>query len=570
MVTEARMDGTTTAGQAEQRAMLDTLADGFWESVLELNPTTATVYGDERYGDRWEDPSEAGRARVRGLMAETVAAVGMIDADALDTERRITRDMLRIVAELTLEQQDQRFDLLRVVDQMEGPQTLLPSIAPFQPADTPERLARLVARIHAYGPFMDANTDLLREGLARGLTAPRIVAERTIAQLERLQAAPAEEYPLVTGATVARAEDRAAILAAVREVVLPADARFLAVLRDEYLAGTRVEPGLWSAPDGDALYRTQVRAWTTLDLDPTEVHRIGLEELGSIEAERRAIARAAGFGDDTAAYRASIVADPRYIPTSAEALVARATDDIARALDAAPRVFGRLPRAGVVVRPVEEYKEKDAPFAYYFPPTIDGSRPGIYYANTYDLPSRTYSKLASTTYHEAVPGHHFQIALEMEHPSLPAFRRLGSRMVGGAYVEGWGLYSERLADELGLYRDEAERFGMLDAQAWRAARLVVDSGIHALRWERERSIEFLQGAALGPTDALIETDRYICWPGQALTYKVGQREIERLRRELTARDGAGFDLRRFHDEVLGHGSLPLATLAAELPRWLER
>ena len=177
----------------------------------------------------------------------------------------------------------------------------------------------------------------------------------------------------------------------------------------------------------------------------------------------------------------------------------------------------------------------------------------------------TFSKLASTTYHEAAPGHHFQITLEMENPHLNTFRRLGSRSVGGAYVEGWGLYSERLADEMGLYRNEGERFGMLDAQAWRAGRLVVDTGLHALRWPRQRSIDFLRMAGLSETDAVIETDRYICWPGQALTYMVGQLEIQRLRAELTARDGSRFDLRAFHDAVLGHGSLPLATLARELP-----
>jgi uncharacterized protein (DUF885 family) len=217
---------------------------------------------------------------------------------------------------------------------------------------------------------------------------------------------------------------------------------------------------------------------------------------------------------------------------------------------------------------VEAFKEKDSPFAYYFPPTTDGSRPGIYYANTYDLPSRVYSTLATTTYHEAVPGHHFQIALEMENPDLNAFRRLGARMVGGAYVEGWGLYAERLADEMGLFRNEAERFGMLTAQAWRAARLVVDSGIHALRWTRQQCIDYLLAVGLSETDAIIETDRYIAWPGQALTYMLGMMEIRRLRASIAERDGAAFDLRRFHDQVLGHGSLPLATLARELPGWV--
>jgi uncharacterized protein (DUF885 family) len=234
----------------------------------------------------------------------------------------------------------------------------------------------------------------------------------------------------------------------------------------------------------------------------------------------------------------------------------------------APRYFGTLPKAGIEVRAVEEFKEKDAPFAYYFPPSTDGTRAGIYYANGYDLPSRKYTKLASTTYHEAVPGHHFQIALEMENPKLNTFRRLGARIVGGAYVEGWGLYSEKLADEMGLFRNEAERFGMLDAVAWRAARLVVDTGLHALRWTREQSVDFLLGAGLSQTDAVIETDRYIAWPGQALTYMIGCREIEKLRREIAARDGSGFDLRAFHDALLGHGSLPLATLRRELPTWV--
>src|SRR4030095_387434 len=223
---------------------------------------------------------------------------------------------------------------------------------------------------------------------------------------------------------------------------------------------------------------------------------------------------------------------------------------------------------GCDVKAVEEFKEKDAPFAYYFPPSTDGSRSGIYYANGYDLPNRKYTKLASTTYHEAVPGHHFQIALEMENPNLNTFRRLGARMVAGAYVEGWGLYSEKLADEMGLFRDEGERFGMLDAVAWRGARRVVDPGLHALRWPRQRSIDFLLEAGLSETDAVIETDRYIAWPGQDLTCKIGQREIERLRAELSARDGSHFDLRAFHDAVLGHGSLPLATLSRELPNWL--
>lgn len=212
--------------------------------------------------------------------------------------------------------------------------------------------------------------------------------------------------------------------------------------------------------------------------------------------------------------------------------------------------------------------EADAPPAFYYPPAPDGSRNGIYFVNTYQPESRALHRLASTTYHEASPGHHFQLSIETELEGLNAFRRLGSRLVGVAFPEGWGLYSERLADEMGLFEDEHERFGMLDAQAWRAARLVVDTGIHAFRWDRQRSIDLLRSIGLSQLEAETETDRYIAWPGQALAYMTGQREIQGLRRELEARDGDRFDLSGFHDAVLGHGSLPLATLRRELPGWV--
>jgi uncharacterized protein (DUF885 family) len=553
----------------DSRSIVDDLAHRFWEGVLELNPTTATFYGDERYADRLEDPSPAGRARARRLMSGTAAEAATIPLDGLSTEERITRDMLQVIGELAVEEDDQGLYQLRVVDQMGGPQQLLPQLTSFQPVDTPERLEAFIGRLHAYPTFMAANADILHEAMATGLTAPSIVTERVIAQIERMLAIPIESAIVPGSLKGASDADRERVREVVRDVVYPADAAFLETLRGEYRTASRQEPGIWSAPNGDAIYRTAIRSWTTLELDPEEIHQIGLDELASIDDERRAIARATGFEEDVAAYRASLETAPGNTPASKDELVERAREDIDRAMAAAPRFFGVLPRAGLEVRSVEEYKERDAPFAYYYPPAADGSRDGIYYANGYDLPSRKYTKLASTTYHEAAPGHHFQIALEMENPNLNTFRRLGARMVGGAYVEGWGLYSERLADEMGLYRSEGERFGMLDGQAWRAARLVVDTGIHALRWGRQRSIDFLRDdAGLSETDAVIETDRYICWPGQALTYMLGKRQIEALRRDLTARDGSRFDLRGFHDQVLGHGSLPLATLARELPTWV--
>jgi uncharacterized protein (DUF885 family) len=495
-------------------------------------------------------------------------AAAAIPEEGLSVEDRITRDVMRVIGEIIIVQDDQRMDTLQVVDQMGGPQTMLPQLCQFQAADTPERLDKFLSRLHAYPKFMADNRELLREALASGLTAPRIVAERTIAQLERMLATPIDSAVIPTLIKVARDQDREAIRAVVRDEVYPADAAFLEALKGDYLAASRPENGIWSAPNGEALYRTQILRWTTLPLDANEVHRVGLQELEAIEGERRAIAREAGYGEEPVAYRAALAADPANQPVSRDALIGRAVEDIGRALEAAPQMFRRIPRAECRVIPVEEYKERDAPFAYYYQPSADSTRPGTYYVNTFDLPSRTYSRLASTTFHEAIPGHHFQISLEGENTKLNSFRRFAARYAGGSYVEGWGLYAERLSDEMGLYRDQGERFGMLDAQAWRAARLVVDTGLHALRWTRQQSIDQLLAAGLTETDAVIETDRYIAWPAQALTYKTGQRELERLRREIAARDGRAFDLREFHDQTLGHGSLPLATLARELPNWV--
>ena len=547
---------------------IDAIAERFWEAYLHLSPTTATMYGDHRWDDRLDDASAVGRAKMRALAERAGREAAAVPEEGLSVEERITRDMLRIVADLAVEDDDLGMHELRAIDQIQGPQTLLAQIAQFQPANTPEALEAYLERLRGYGALIDAHIELLADGRRSGRTAARIVAERTIDQLKRLLAVPLAEAIVPAMSQVASEADRERVRDVVRDVVYPADRRYLEAIEGDYLAATREQPGLISAPNGIELYRHAIRQWTTLDLDPREVHRVGLEELEEVTRERREISRAEGFGDDIAAYRRSIEADPANQAKTREELVAWAQRKIGHAMAIAPSVFSRLPVALCEVRAVEEFKEKDAPFAYYFPPQPDGSRPGIYYLNTYDLPSRTFPKLAAVTFHEAVPGHHFQIALEMEHPQLNTFRRLGSRMVGGAFAEGWGLYCERLADELGLYESAAERFMMLDMQAWRASRLITDSGMHGLGWSRQRSIEWLLETGLSATDSVIETDRFIVWPGQALTYMTGMREIRRLRQELEAREGRRFDLRRFHDELIGHGSLPLATLERELPRWL--
>ncbi len=530
-----------------------------WERTLELNPVMATIFGDERFDDRLDDMSPAGRAARRALAEEARAGALAIDPADLDEEERISRDLLALIAQHEIEEDDLRADLVPFWGQ-QGHPSLLPELVHLQNADTPERLERLLARIAAYPVLTDTIIDLLAEGRAAGLTAARVVADRAVDQVERLLAGPAAASPIVTVPALADEADRARLLDAVERHVRPADVRYLEALR-AYLPAARKDPGLCALPDGETRYAAKVRAYTSLDVSPAELHRVGLDELEGIEAERQAIAGAAGFGNDTTAYRRALNADPAEIPPTADALVARCQEDVQRAFAAAPRWFARLPKAGCEVRRVEPLLEKDAPGAYYYPPTTDGGRPGIYFVNAYDLPSRTYWTAASTTYHEAVPGHHFQLALEMELGGLPAFRTLGYWPQGTAYVEGWALYTERVADEAGLFRSEAERFGMLDSQALRAVRLVVDTGLHAFGWSRQKAFETMVAAGIHPTDAGIETDRYIAWPGQALAYMTGRREIERLRAARTVREGDGFDIRRFHDDVLRHGKLPLRILA---------
>jgi uncharacterized protein (DUF885 family) len=351
------------------------LADRFWEAILELNPTTATIYGDERYADRLEDPSAEGRARTRALMERTATEAAAIETDGLPTEERITRDMLAVIAELAIEEDDARLWQLRVVDQMSGPQQILPQLTQFQPVDTPERLEAFIARLHAYPAFMAANTDILREGLASGLTAPRIVAERTIAQVERMLEVPIASAIVPQMAQGADDAGRERIRDVVRDLVYPADQAFLEALKGDYLAATRVDPGLWSAPNGDQLYRTAIRGWTTLDLDPEAVHRVGLEELEAIELERRDIARQAGFGDDTAAYRASLDADVSNTPQTKDELVARAHEDVAGTRRLAP---GHLLRQRL--RPAEpqvhQAGDDDLPRGGARPPLPDRARDG--------------------------------------------------------------------------------------------------------------------------------------------------------------------------------------------------
>ena len=544
------------------------LADRFWDGVLERDPVSATILGDDRWDDRLPDLGAEGRAADAAGYRDALAEAATIDPSLLEPEQVITHDMLTLVARTHLEALEQKQYQL-AVDHIFGVQTLPVRVAQYQIAETPEQLERLLTRFAAYPTAIAQTIDTLREGIADGRTSAEVPVRKKIEQIERMLALPAEAFPAVTMAHVADDAARERVREAVAAHVYPALQTLHDFLADEYEAKARPEPGISGTPGGDAAYRLAIQMNTTIETSPDEVHRFGLEDLAHIEAEKDEIGRRAGYRDRSA-YAKALAEDPSNHTASRERIVELAAEQLARAFAAAPSYFGRMPSANCEVAAVEEYREREVPPAFYMPPSVDGSRIGRYYLNTYQPEERQLHKVAAITFHEATPGHHFQITIEMELTGLPRFRVHGSRMAGAAYVEGWGLYTERLADEMGLYASPAERLGMLDAQSFRAARLVVDSGLHAFGWSRARAIEFMhERGSLPPVDAEIEVDRYTIWPGQALAYKIGQREIERARREVSEFMGDRFDLRAFHDEVLGHGSLPLPTLRREIPGWVE-
>ncbi|MBV9545184.1 MAG: DUF885 domain-containing protein [Chloroflexi bacterium] len=542
---------------ADSRSELAQLANDHWEGLLRRNPTLATFHGDYRYNDKLPDIGPVARADEEAELRALLERLDALERPA-DQQDRLTAEMLRLSIQAGLGSLRLRLDEM-AVDQMDGPQVWLPELLNWHPTDTPEHIEQLVARYRAFGMFMDQYLDCLRDGMRDGRTAPAISAERVLAQLDALLATPTDQSPLAAPTREASAELADELLGALAETVYPAYERMRDFLRTYT---PRPEPGVWSVTDGPEIYTLLARQHTTTDLTPEQLHEIGREELDRIHTEMRAIM--ARLGDSSSSIRAfteRLTHDPANLPISRDEVLQTAERLLAEANAALPRVVSQLPRRECIVRPVEEYRERDMPAAYYFPPSADGSRPGVFYVNTFEPSSRPRHTLPALAFHEGVPGHHLQIALAQETADLPAFRRLSAGWLANAYVEGWALYTERLADELGLYPDDRARFGMLGYQAWRACRLVVDTGLHAMRWSRQQALDFFfDNVGLTQRETTNEVDRYIVWPGQALAYKAGQRAIEAVRRDQEAQLGNAFDLRRFHDALLAHGAVPLSSL----------
>ena len=538
------------------------LADRFWEELLEREPVFATAIGDERYDDRLPDIGEEGRARSETRNRAALEELATIDREGLDVTLRTTMDVLEAIATQTLAAIELRTDRLYVANHFVGPGVLLGDIASIQRTDTPEHLERYEQRLRAFPGYLEACEEIAREGIATGVVSPRTVVERAVAQVERMVALPAEDAPPLAAVAEDDAAARGRIVGVWNDAVTPAFSRFLDVLRD-YLPHAAESNAVTDLPGGDAIYAAEIRSWTTLALDPKEVHDLGNERWDAIQAERFEVAARLGYADPAEA-TADRKTSGKDTATSAEALVEIVEDQVRRSWDIAPRWFGRLPKANCRVREIEAYRAADMAAAFYMPPTADGDRPGTYYINTHDLDGIALHQIPAVTYHEANPGHHFQIALEMEFDERPSLRRFGGLLAGSAFAEGWGLYSERLADEMGLYLDDWERLGMLAGQAHRAARLITDTGLHAFGWTREEAIEKLVAGGSPRGESEVEVDRYIALPAQALAYMVGMIEIEDARRRTEEKEGTAFDLRGFHDRLLALGQLPLPALRREL------
>ncbi len=565
---------TRSEPPATPAAALARLADDYWEWRMREFPTSATRNGDHRYDDRLTDVGpEARAARGRDLRAfrERLAA---LPADRLSEPDRVTADVLKVTLDLEIEEPDHGFWQWNV-DQMFGPQVSFFQLLTFHPTGTEQDLENLAARLEAFPRHLDQYRRNLAEGLREKRVPPRVAVERVIAQIRRHVERGADKSPLAEALARIPAETpaarREALAARLRSglagCVLPALSRLGDFLERELLPVSRTEPGVCHIPGGREAYAFRIRQHTRDGLTAEELHRVGLEEVASIRKEMETIAARAERPGDLNGYLEFVEKDPRNFYATREEVL----DDARRLLEEAtaklPRFFGKLPKTPCVVKPIEEYRERDAVAAFYEGPPEDLSRPGVYWSNTYEPGTRSRYNMTALTVHEAVPGHHLQIALATESKGLPAFRRHGGFT---AYVEGWALYTERLADEMGMYRTDLERLGMLTYQAWRATRLVVDTGLHAKGWSRDQALAVMkENLAISEPEIVNEVDRYIIWPGQALAYKVGQREIQALRAEAEKALGGKFDLRAFHDTVLANGAIPLETLRGAVRRWIE-
>ena len=546
-------------------ADLQRIAEEYWEFVLEENPTQALMLGDHRYDDRFEDFSRSAEDATIARLDTYTAAATAIDPATLTADEQVTREVLIFETTSNSRLLSHRAAEMAVSHTI-GIQAILPVQIPQYPLTEPQHAQAMPARFRGIATAFDAATDRLRDGLAAGRTPIRSTAEKTIAQVDRYLAAALDDDALLRLKSPANWDGepgwRASMERVVADEVRPAIKKWRDMIEAEVLPAGRSDdkPGLCHLSGGDDMYAAALFRYTTTDITPDEIHDIGLAQIDSLADEYRTLGLQALGTDQLDDIFSRLRDDASLHFTSGPPIVAAAEKAMAKAKAAMGDWFGRLPQADCTVM-----ETPSGPTAFYFRPAADGSRPGIFFVNT-ENPARWGTfEIEAMSYHEGIPGHHLQLAIAMELEGIPEFRK---NAFIAAYGEGWGLYTERLADEMGLYSSPLERLGMLSADSMRAGRLVVDTGLHAKGWTRQQAIDyFTANSPMSQGTIEGEVDRYISFPGQATSYMIGRLEIQRMRREAEATMGARFSITGFHDTVLGSGLVPLSTLDRLVSEW---
>ncbi len=558
----------------DRRKALNRLFADYWEDNLRHSPEFASILGDKRYNDQIADYSvqayNASLEREQGFLMRLAA----IDPAGFTDQEKISRDLL--FRQFTEDQEASEFKEWEMpINQMGGVHTTYPQlVAQLSFADTKD-FRDWIARLHAIPKAFEQVQHNMSIGVEDHRVPPKFLLEKALDQLKELASQKPEESPLAMPlkhfpASIAASEQesiKAEMLAVIGKEVLPAYLRFQRFLEVTYVPAGRAEPGISALPDGDKYYAFSIRRTTTTNLTAAQIHQIGLDEVKRDEAEMLVIAQKLGY-QDLKSFRAALKTNTKLKPTSADALLEAYRGYLGPMKAKLPELFGRLPKAPFEVAAVPPFLEKTSAPAYYEAGTPDGSRPGRLRIDTYNATDRNLYAVESIAYHEGLPGHHLQISISQELDDVPAFRKFGGYT---AFAEGWGLYSERLGKDVGFYKDSYSDYGRLEADIWRAIRLVVDTGVHSQHWTRDQMVQFFHDhSAIDETSIQAETDRYIAWPSQALAYKVGQLKILELRERARKAMGAKFDIRAFHDEVLDSGALPLDVLDKRISDWIAK
>ncbi len=544
-----------------------------WDYTLAVSPETATYVGVPGYETKWTDNSPAAIAERKALLTRPLTVLATIDRSQLSPADQVNYDLFKRQAEEALE--GARFPTeVYQITQLGGVQQDAAMLFTMMPNATVAQLENQLARLQALPALVDQSVALLEQGLKLGFTPPQITLRDVPQQVHNQIVAEAFKSPLLSGfndlpPTVSGEEGtrlRTAAAKVYTEQVRPAYQRLEAFLAKQYVPGARATTAASALPDGAAYYAWRIRTQTSTTLTAQQIHDIGLAEVKRIRAEMEKVKTQTGFKGTLPEFFTYLRTDPKFFFTNKEDLM-RAYRDIAKRADPQlVKLFKTLPRLTYGVIEVPAYAEQSQTTAYYNGGSPQAGRPGYFYANTYALNTRPKWEMQPLTLHEAVPGHHLQISLAQEMGDLPDFRIYGGYT---AFVEGWGLYSESLGEEMGFYTDPYDKFGQLTFEIWRAIRLVVDTGMHSLGWSREQAIQFFKdNSSKSEHDIIVEIDRYIVWPGQALAYKLGELKIKELRAYATKELGAKFDVRLFHDEVLRNGAVPLSVLDDNIKAWV--